>query len=138
MEERLFASQLAGGALSTSDASIVVAEWTDRGGGHEPPVYIAPLHIHREDDEAWYVLDGTLCVRVGGQDYELAPGAAVLAPRGTPHTYWNPRPEPTRYLLVMTPRINRLIEAIHAMTERSAEAMADVFERHRSTYLGWP
>jgi hypothetical protein len=38
----------------------------------------------------------------------------------------------------MTPRIKALIDAIHAMEERSAEAMAAAFEAHASEYLGWP
>src|SRR5205807_1925244 len=122
-DDRLFAEALTGGMLGASDASIVVAEWTDRGGGHEPPMYISPLHVHLEDDEAWYVLEGRLCVRLGDQDYVAGPGGAVLAPRGAPHTYWNPHPDPARYLLVMTPRISQLIEAIHAMSERSEKAM---------------
>src|SRR5919202_953759 len=92
---------------------LVLVEWTDPGGGTEPPTYIAPLHVHNADDEAWYVLDGTLAFRLGDEEVEAPAGSAVLAPAGTAHTYWNPRPEPARYLLVMTPRINALIEALH-------------------------
>jgi mannose-6-phosphate isomerase-like protein (cupin superfamily) len=33
------------------------------GGVIAAPVYIAPLHIHHDDDEAWYVLEGGLAVR---------------------------------------------------------------------------
>jgi len=40
--------------------SLVLVEWRDPGGGTDPPRYIAPLHVHHEDDEAWYVLEGTL------------------------------------------------------------------------------
>jgi len=121
--------------VASPRASIVVVEWTDPGGGTDPPTYIAPLHIHHEDDEAWYVLDGALCVRVGDDVVDVPAGGAVLVPRGTPHTYWNPRPSPTRYLLVMTPRIQRLIAALHAGGGADAAA---VFAAHRSEYLGWP
>jgi mannose-6-phosphate isomerase-like protein (cupin superfamily) len=123
--------------ITAPNASLVLAEWTDQGGGSDPPTYIAPLHIHHEDDEAWYVLDGALTVRVGDQDVEVAAGGGVIVPRGTPHTYWNPTPEPTRYLLVMTERINALIEALHAMREPEAE-VGYVFAAHRSEFLGWP
>jgi mannose-6-phosphate isomerase-like protein (cupin superfamily) len=134
----LYAPRLAGGTIGSADTSIVVAEWADPGGGHQPPCYIAPLHIHHEDDEAWYVLEGTLRVRLGEASVELPAGAAVIASRGTPHTFWNPSPEPARYLLVMTPRIHDLIDAIHAMPSRSREAMEAVFAEHRSEYLGRP
>jgi mannose-6-phosphate isomerase-like protein (cupin superfamily) len=136
--DRLFASPLAGGLLSSPAASIVVAEWTDPGGGHDPPRYIAPLHLHRSDDEAWYVLDGTLRVRAGDRDVEVSSGGAVLVPRGTVHTYWNPSPDATRYLLVMTPGIARLIEAIHESSSRDATTLATTFAAHDSEYLGWP
>ena len=98
-------------------------------------MYVAPLHAHHHDDEAWYVLEGTLGIRLGDRDREIPAGGAVIAPRGTPHTYWNPRPEPLRYLIVMTPRIAAMIEALHAPGDRD---IAAIFEEHGSEFLGWP
>jgi uncharacterized RmlC-like cupin family protein len=115
--------------------SWLVEEWNDRGGGADPPLYIAPLHIHHEDDEAWCVLEGRLVVRLGERDVELGPGDGVMALRGVPHTYWNPAPEPARYLLVMTPRIRALIAALH---EPGASDHAAIFAAHASELLGWP
>jgi mannose-6-phosphate isomerase-like protein (cupin superfamily) len=117
--------------LTAPNADLVLAEWTSPGGEG----YIAPLHVHHKDDEAWYVLVGTLMVRVGGDDVVVAAGNAVIVPRGTPHTYWNPTDRPTRYLLVMTRRIHELIEALHAPGAGDVEA---VFREHRSEFLGWP
>jgi len=134
----LFAPQLAGSQIRSDRASLVVVEWRDPGGGNDPPLYIAPLHIHHEDDEAWYVLDGALTLRVGERDVEVAAGGAVLVPRGTPHTYWNPHPTPTRYLLVMTARIKALIDALHALTARDRATLDATFREHMSEYLGWP
>jgi mannose-6-phosphate isomerase-like protein (cupin superfamily) len=119
------------GNLLRSD-SFVLAEWRDQGGPPGPPRLIAPLHVHFEDDEAWVVLEGSLCVRVGDDVFEARTGSAVLAPRGKPHTFWNPGPGPVRYLLVMTPRIDALIRAIHATTDRSRDAMRALFRRHAS------
>ena len=136
--DRLFASPLAGATIAAPNASIVLVEWTDPGGGFDPPRYIAPLHLHRDDDEAWYVLSGVLRVRVGDRDVEVPAGGGVLVPRGTPHTYWNPSRGVTRYLLVMTPRIAGLIEAIHALARRDEETLAATFAEHESEYLGWP
>jgi mannose-6-phosphate isomerase-like protein (cupin superfamily) len=90
----------------------VLAEWVDVGESTaEQP--IAPLHVHDRDDEAWYVLEGVLGFRRGAELVEAPAGAAVLVPAGTPHTYWNAGAGPARYLLVMTPRIAALIEALH-------------------------
>jgi uncharacterized cupin superfamily protein len=130
----MIAASLAGNVLAGD--SLVLAEWRDPGGAPDPPRYIAPLHIHHSDDEAWYVLEGALRFRLGDDEVEAAAGGAVIAVRGTAHTYWNPRTEPTRYLLVMTTRIAALIDALHAPGEtRSMEA---VFEAHDSTLIGWP
>ena len=132
----MIAPPLAGQVLGSAEDSFAVAEWRDAGGPPGPPRFIAPLHVHHSDDEAWYVLEGKLCVRVGKDDVEVPAGSAVMVPRGTAHTYWNPGAEPTRYLLFMTPKILRLIQAIHAMKDRTPAAMAQVFTEHDSTLVG--
>jgi hypothetical protein len=63
-------------------------------------------------------------------------GAAVMVPRGTPHTYWNPGPGQLRYLLIMTPKIYGLIQDIHATRERTAAVMQAIFRKHDSELLG--
>ena len=60
------------------------------------------------------------------------PFSGVLVTRRTPHSYWNPASEPAHYLLVMTPRIHQLIEALHS-GERSD--WARIFEEHDSELL---
>ena len=114
---------------------LVIVEWTDPGGGSDPPAYIAPLHVHHADDEAWYVLEGALAFRVGDEEILAEAGAGAAAPRGVAHTYWNPRPEPARYLLAMGPTIYALIEALHA-PERPE--LPELFAAHDSEFLGWP
>ena len=132
MSSAKMAPPLAGNVLGAVGANFVLAEWKDPGGPPGPPRWIAPLHLHRNDDEAWYVLEGTLCVRVGNEVVEAPAGSAVFVPRGTPHTYWNPGPGLVRYLLVMTSNIYALIQAIHAMPDRSPAALRAVFEKHDS------
>jgi mannose-6-phosphate isomerase-like protein (cupin superfamily) len=127
---------LAGHILGTPANNFVIAEWQDAGGVSAQPRFIAPLHLHRSDDEAWYVLEGVLWVKVGNDDVELHAGAGVLVPRGTPHTYWNPGPDRVRYLLIMTSRIYQLIEDIHAMKERTPAGLQAVFEKHDSELVG--
>jgi|SRR5690348_18390840 len=131
----VIAPVLAGNVIGSSANDFVIAEWRDPGGPPGPPRYIAPRHLHRRDDEAWYVLEGVLCVQVGDQLVEARAGAAVFVPRGTPHTYWNPGSEPTRYLLVMTPRIYQLIQGIHALTERTPASLQALFQKFDSELL---
>ncbi len=129
------ASLLAGQTLGSTNDDFVVAEWRDPGGPPGPRRLIAPVHLHRSDDEAWYVLEGSLHVKVGDQIVEAQAGSGVLVPKGTPHTYWNPGAGPTRYLLIMTSNIYRLIQAIHAMPDRSAPLLRAVFEKYDSELL---
>ena len=110
--------------------SFVIADWTDPGTHPGRP--IAGLHVHHADDEAWFVLDGTLGFQLGDERVEVASGESLLVARGTPHSYWNPTDRPTHYLLVMTPRIHRLIEALHS-GERTD--WAEIFAEHDSELL---
>ena len=104
-----FAQRLAAvDGLAADD--FVLVEWTAEVGTH----WIAPLHVHHADDEAWYVLAGELGFRLGDEEVVAAAGSAVVARRGTPHTYWNAGEVEARYLLMMSPRIASLIQAIHA------------------------
>jgi mannose-6-phosphate isomerase-like protein (cupin superfamily) len=129
------APPLAGQVIGSTNGAFVIAEWRDPGGLPGPPRLIAPPHLHRSDDEAWYVLEGTLRVRVGTEVVEAGAGAAVFVLRGTPHTYWNPGPDPARYLLVMTANIYRLIQEIHGMKERTPAALRSVFAKYDSELL---
>ena len=110
--------------------SFVIADWTDPGTHPGRP--IAGLHLHHSDDEAWIVLEGRLGFQVGEGQREVGPGESLLVARGTPHSYWNPTTDPTHYLLVMTPRIHQLIEALHS-GERSDYAR--IFEEYDSELL---
>ncbi|MEG0916542.1 MAG: cupin domain-containing protein [Myroides sp.] len=49
-----------------------------------------PLHIHKEQDEIFFVVSGEFLIQLG-QEIQLAKtGDAVFIPRGTPHTFANP------------------------------------------------
>ena len=126
-----FITSLAGHELGRADGDFVIAEWSDTGESDWE--WIAPLHVHHEDDEAWYVLEGTLRFRIGDEQFEPGPGSAVLAPKGTPHAYGNASPgELARYLLVITPTIYALVQALH---EPGATDYAAIFRAHASELL---
>ena len=135
MGQSIIAPLLAGNVLGSRENSFLIAEWRDAGAPAGPPRLIAPLHVHFRDDEAWYVLEGTLHVRVGDDQVEAGAGSAVLVPRGTPHSYWNPDPNPVRYLLTMTPNIYSLIQELHQLKERNLPALRELFKKHDSELL---
>ena len=39
-------------------------------------------------------------------------------PAGSPHTYWVTA-EPSRYLIFLTPRLDRLISRLHSLSDQS-------------------
>jgi len=124
-----------GQQFGTIDSSFVIAEWADPGAPAGPPRFIAPFHVHYADDEAWYVLEGTLAFRLGDQEVLAPTGSAVFAPRGVPHTYWNPWPTAARYLLIMTPALRRLIDEIHRSTDRDFETMQALYQCYNSALV---
>lgn len=62
-----------------------------------------PLHIHREAEEAFYILEGVMTVYEGEQRMEAPAGSFVLIMRGTPHTLANWSNQPVRWLTFFSP-----------------------------------
>jgi mannose-6-phosphate isomerase-like protein (cupin superfamily) len=132
MTSPMVAPPLTGNTLGSGSSSFVIAEWRDPGGPVGERRLIAPPYVHHHDDEAWDVLEGTLRIQMGQNEAEVRAVSGVLVPRGTTHTYWNPGPRPTRYLLIMTANIYQLIQEIHAMKERTPAALGAVLRKHGS------
>lgn len=91
--------------VSAAGKSFHVYEWSGSG-----PDY---LHVHHADDEAWYVLEGTLTFRFEDREIKAPSGTTVFVPAGVPHSYFEAE-GPTRYLIILTPRLNELISTLHA------------------------
>jgi quercetin dioxygenase-like cupin family protein len=62
-----------------------------------------PLHLHVNEDEVVYVLEGTMRFRLGDDTQPAPTGAFVYIPRGIPHTWQNIGHVPARFLVVFTP-----------------------------------
>lgn len=79
------------------------------GGGldivdHRVPAgYAPPLHVHRHQDEVFYLIDGTLDVSCGDQHWSVEPGSLVFLPRGVPHGFTAGADRPARPLLINAP-----------------------------------
>lgn len=63
-----------------------------------------PLHVHRNEDETWYVLDGEIEFIIGDEHRIGTAGAVVYIPRGTAHTFMV-RSETARWFGIGTPAI---------------------------------
>jgi quercetin dioxygenase-like cupin family protein len=65
--------------------------------------YASPFHVHHNDDEAIYVLDGTIDLYLGDEVHEGRPGAWFFMPREVPHGYVVREDGPARMLILMAP-----------------------------------
>jgi uncharacterized cupin superfamily protein len=90
---------------SAAGKSFIIHEWSGSG-----PDY---LHVHHQDDEAWHVLEGKLVFRFRDRQVEAPAGTTVFVPAGEAHTYVE-ADGPARYLIILTPRLDELIHALHS------------------------
>ena len=80
---------------TTGGAVAVIEHLAPRGAG-------SPLHVHRREDEWFYVLEGEVTFWVGGHVIDAPAGSFVYGPRDVPHTFVV-RSEQARFLLVTEP-----------------------------------
>jgi quercetin dioxygenase-like cupin family protein len=111
-----------------------------------------PLHVHFREDEAFYVLDGELTVRVGDQVLNAAAGSFIWGPRNVPHQFRVDSPT-ARLLTLFVPGggeemfsyMSRPAEALtlppssdKPLQMPSAELQAMLEERYGGKVLGPP
>ena len=80
----------------TTGGTVAVVELEGRRGD------MPPLHVHRREDEIFYVLDGRLSLHLPDGSIELGPGEAAFAPRNVPHVY-RVESETARWLGIAAP-----------------------------------
>jgi mannose-6-phosphate isomerase-like protein (cupin superfamily) len=101
-----------------------------------PPHTVGPpQHRHARHDEGFYVVSGTANFTVGDTTYEAPAGTLVMVPPGTPHTFANPRDEPTVLLNTFTPDLyvqyfRDLRDMIAAGQPLTPEATVEVMARY--------
>ncbi|RVD58703.1 cupin domain-containing protein [Mesorhizobium sp. M2D.F.Ca.ET.185.01.1.1] len=67
------------------------------------PGFSPPLHVHRREDESFYVLEGELTMKCGDRTFRAAAGSFVFLPRNVPHTFVVEGDKPARMLTLLTP-----------------------------------
>jgi quercetin dioxygenase-like cupin family protein len=61
-----------------------------------------PMHLHPNEDETIYILDGELLVDIDGEQRRVGPNGVFVAPRGVPHAFLVTS-ETARLLCLQTP-----------------------------------
>jgi quercetin dioxygenase-like cupin family protein len=82
-------------AEATSSRATVTENLAPQGHG-------SPLHVHHNEDEWFYVIEGELTFWVGGEVTRAPAGSFLYGPRGVPHTFIVSSPQ-ARFLLVTEP-----------------------------------
>jgi len=62
-----------------------------------------PPHVHKREDETFYILEGEFEFKVAGHTLTAGPGAIVFAPRDVPHSFKVLSSTPGRALVLTTP-----------------------------------
>ncbi len=68
-----------------------------------PPGGGPPLHLHRREDEAFYIVEGTITFYADGQTTVAGPGTWLHARRDQPHRFANESGAPARILILTFP-----------------------------------
>jgi quercetin dioxygenase-like cupin family protein len=80
-----------------------------------------PLHVHANEDETLYVIEGEILVHIDGSDHQVGPRGVAVAPRGVPHAFLVTS-ETARVLTLQTPGS---AEAFYRGASEPASADAD-------------
>jgi len=105
----LITGEQTGGAFFMAEVSV------PPGGG-------APPHIHRCEEETFYLQQGTLSIQVGGKTLDASAGDFVYLPRGIMHCFKNTGNVDAKFLMVVTPAgLEKFFEeAFYHAEDRSA------------------
>ncbi len=96
-----------------------------------PRALAAPLHIHTEEDEYSFVLEGRLGAVLGDEEVFGEVADFVFKQRGQWHTFWNASDEPARILELISPGgLEKLFRELGNMgAEPDPETMAELAGR---------
>jgi len=98
-------------SAQTAGRVAVTENLAPRGSG-------SPLHVHRREDEWFYVIEGELTFWVGGETIVAPAGSFIYGPRDVPHTFVVSS-EQARFLLVVEPGgFEHFIRALSSPAER--------------------
>ena len=98
-----------------------------------------PRHLHYEQDEVFYALEGEFVIEVGDERTRLRPGDSLLAPRRVPHVWAHVGAGRGRILITFAPAgqmeaFFRIVTPTNAMPQQNA----DLFRAHGMELVGSP
>ena len=135
-----------GERLVFGEVTILVRASADTTGGafsvfeELPPLVDTGLHVHANEDEIFYILEGEHIIRCGDEEFHVGPGGMVFAPRGLPHSQRRVVPGVGRHIVLMSPAgfegFFRDLAAAESAGELGPDAYAAASEKYGITWLG--
>jgi mannose-6-phosphate isomerase-like protein (cupin superfamily) len=99
----------AGERLTFGPVTMLVRASAETTGGafaaieEVPPLADTPRHVHANEDELFYILDGEHVIECGDEEFRVGPGGVVFAPRGVPHSQRRVVTGVGRLLILLSP-----------------------------------
>ncbi len=118
-----------------SGGDLYVIEHSDEAKGGPP------RHVHHQQDEWFYVLEGSYRLEVGDERFELGPGDSVFAPREVPHVWAHTGEGVGRLIIAFQPagRMEPFLAALaRAGSAPSPDELRPLFSAHGMTVVGPP
>jgi quercetin dioxygenase-like cupin family protein len=104
-------------------------EWT------VAPGFSTGLHVHRVQEETFYVLDGECTWQIGDQQIRALPGTFVFIPPGVPHNIGNASDRPARMIMTVSPPGHeRYFEELAKLTAHGGAPDANIVAELRGRY----
>ena len=105
-----------------------------------PPRFSTGLHVHRTQEETFYVLHGECDWQVGDRRIRATPGTFLFIPPGVPHNIANATDKPARVLMTVSPPghenyFEELAEAVSRDIAPDAEAIGKLRRRYDTDQL---
>lgn len=95
-----------------------------------------PTHLHRTEDEFFYVVSGQFSVKVGDRLLVAPAGSFLFVPRGTPHTFRNLGAEPGVILVGVVPGgFEKMFEEREGVDDATNKAL---MQKHHMETVGPP
>ena len=105
-----------------------------------PAGTLVPPHIHPEQDEFIYMLEGRLDLILDGDEDYAEPGDLIRLPRGIPHGLFSNGPRPVKCLFWVTParRLYDLFWQLNNMGEADPAEIVAMSAKHEIDFLPPP
>jgi len=102
-----------------------------------------PLHVHHQQDEIFYVLEGHYRFQVGSESIDAPIGTTAAVPRGTAHAFVNVSDKPSRLLFILSPGLDaeglfRALSRLPQTSHPNAAELARIAAAHATEFVGPP